>query len=54
MSNRDADKKQVSKTTPASQKPDAELKDSELDQIAGGVALAKPTTPRHKKPNLFM
>ncbi len=54
MSNRDADKKAASKSTPVSQNPGAELKDNELDRIAGGVAMAKPTTPRRKKPNLFI
>ncbi len=43
----DADNKPASKSTPVSQKPDTELQDNELDQVSGGVALAKPT----KKPN---
>ncbi len=51
MTSSDAGKKPVSGKTPASRKPGAELgaelKDNELDQVSGGVALAKPT----KKPD---
>jgi len=54
MTNRESAKKPESKKAPASQKPDAELKDNELEQISGGIELTKPAGPRHKKPNMFL
>jgi len=47
-------KKPASSKTLSSQTPVAELKDNELDEISGGVALAKPSNPPHKKPNKFI
>jgi hypothetical protein len=54
MTNRDQGKKPASESAPKSPRPDAELKETELDQISGGVALAKPANPRRKKPNMFI
>ena len=47
MTNRDTAQTSAKDSTPVSQKPDTELKDNELDEVSGGVAMAKPT----KKPD---
>ncbi|HTJ63621.1 MAG TPA: hypothetical protein VL899_07410 [Alphaproteobacteria bacterium] len=51
MTKNDVGKKPASNTAPAARKSDAELKESELEQISGGVALVKPANPRRKNPN---
>ena len=50
MADRDAGKKPAEKNAPESRKPDAELKENELEQISGGMFLTKPTNPHRKKP----
>jgi bacteriocin-like protein len=54
MTNKDPAKKPASENASKSHKPDAELQENELEQISGGVALAKPTNPRRKNPNMFI
>ncbi len=52
MTNSDAGKNSAEDSAPAPQKPDAELNETELEQISGGVALAtKPTKKSNKDQN---
>jgi len=53
MTKSDAKKKPAGKNVPEARKSDAEMKEKELEQIAGGVELAKPTNPHRKKPNMI-
>jgi len=54
MTSSDVDKNPASKNAPKPRKPDAELRENELEEISGGFTFpnpVSPVSPHHKTPN---